>query len=286
MVKNNFRRMTLSDFNMMIAPLARFPRTVALAAGALALSLSMTACKPDYPKCDKDEHCNESEKGKNEGKLYCVNGMCQQCRQDADCGDPTMTCAAGVCEQTQGYCTTTADCGQGEKCEANRCQPECSSDAECGVGGKCVSSRCVSSTQCSVDGDCGSGQICDAGTCVAASDGPTDCSLITVYFAFDDSTLSADSKASLDRVAQCIKEKQFGTIEIAGHTDEVGSEEYNIALGERRATSVREYLTRLGVKQGALKTISYGEEVPQQNCGEGAPDTCRRTNRRVEFAPN
>ena len=87
--------------------------TSTLALGAFAtLSLAVVGCSPDYPKCDTDSDCHESE--------YCVNGMCQQCRGDQDC-PAGQSCAAGACQAIEGYCTSSSDCAAGQECQNNVC---------------------------------------------------------------------------------------------------------------------------------------------------------------------
>lgn len=83
-----------------------------------------------------------------------------------------------------------------------------------------------------------------------------------VYFAFDKSDLSPEARNILEENAAALK--KFGTakIQIEGHCDERGSTDYNLALGERRAASVKSYLTSLGIPEDRLSTISYGEEMP------------------------
>ena len=247
----------------------------------LGALLALSGCKPDYPKCETDEHCRSSEQGQKEGKLYCVNGLCQECRTDEHCGDPGMECNAGVCEEIPGYCTSDADCPGNGKCRDNRCGPECKSDDECGPNEKCEGGECVAKAECSVDADCEADEICQDGKCVPAPD-PT-CSLETVYFAFDSSSLSSTARSTLQDNADCIKE-EGSSVELAGHADQRGTNEYNIALGERRARSVKDYLENLGVSSGSLDTISYGEERPVRQCPEtGGSESCYEENRRVEF---
>jgi len=72
------------------------------------------------------------------------------------------------------------------------------------------------------------------------------------------------------------------TIMVEGHCDERGSAEYNLGLGDRRASSAKEFLVSLGLPGDRLKTISYGKERPQ--CTE-ADETCYQKNRRVHFSP-
>lgn len=83
-----------------------------------------------------------------------------------------------------------------------------------------------------------------------------------VFFDFDSSALSADSRATLGRQAAYLKQFPGKTIIVAGHCDERGTREYNLALGEQRANAVKQYLVSLGVDGGRVSTISYGKERP------------------------
>lgn len=102
----------------------------------------------------------------------------------------------------------------------------------------------------------------------------------TVYFAFDDYTLNSDAQGRLTGLADHLKQGQTTVVQIEGHCDERGSIEYNLALGERRAQSVKNYLSQLGVDAGRLSTISYGEEKPAV---EGHDEAAWAKNRRAEF---
>ena len=86
--------------------------------------------------------------------------------------------------------------------------------------------------------------------------------LSDIYFAYDDFSLSSQAKKTLVENAAWMISNSQKVITIEGHCDERGTEEYNIALGERRANSAKRYLINLGVKSGQLSTISYGEERP------------------------
>lgn len=246
---------------------------------AACLTLLGTACGPKYPKCNDDDDCRKSEEGQAEGKLYCVNGLCQQCAEDADCGDPSLECNAGVCDQIPGYCVSADDCPGNQKCRDNRCGPECMDDSECGEGQKCEGGTCVAAAECSSNADCGQGMACRDGKCVAAN---SSCSLEPVYFAYDSSALDDSARSTLQSNADCMKEGGLSA-RLEGHTDERGTNEYNIALGERRARSAYKYMRDLGVAKADMTTISYGEERPVRECGEEGPESCHRRNRRVEF---
>ena len=83
-----------------------------------------------------------------------------------------------------------------------------------------------------------------------------------VFFGLDSSSLSNEAKAVLDRQAAWLVEHDRFAITVSGHCDERGTREYNIALGEKRAESVRRYLVSRGVEADRIETISYGKERP------------------------
>ncbi len=83
-----------------------------------------------------------------------------------------------------------------------------------------------------------------------------------VYFEFDSTALSDESRTRRTNNASWLKQNAAANIKIEGHTDEKGTTQYNIALGERRAQVARDYLLRLGVASARIKIISYGEEQP------------------------
>lgn len=84
----------------------------------------------------------------------------------------------------------------------------------------------------------------------------------TVYFAFDSYTLDAVAQRTLERQAAVLLKSGSIPVTVEGHADERGTREYNLALGERRASSVKDYLVASGVTPGRVRTISYGEERP------------------------
>lgn len=101
-----------------------------------------------------------------------------------------------------------------------------------------------------------------------------------VYFDFDKSTLKDDSKAVLSRNAEWLRGNPQVRVQVEGHADERGTEEYNLALGERRAEAVKSYLTSLGIEGNRLNTISYGEEKPAD---PGHGESAWSKNRRADF---
>ncbi|WP_449258637.1 peptidoglycan-associated lipoprotein Pal [Chlorobium limicola] len=101
-----------------------------------------------------------------------------------------------------------------------------------------------------------------------------------VFFEFDSSLLSADAQETLSKNAAWLKQNPRTKVTIEGHCDAVGTSEYNMALGERRADAAGEYLKRLGVEASRMNTVSYGEERPFST---GTSEEDYAQNRRAHF---
>lgn len=99
-------------------------------------------------------------------------------------------------------------------------------------------------------------------------------------FSYDDSTLASKYLPSINAQAEYLKSHSGARVLIAGHTDERGSREYNVALGERRANTVADILRMAGVGRQQMRVVSYGRERPA-NLGHDA--SAHAQNRRVEF---
>jgi peptidoglycan-associated lipoprotein len=173
---------------------------------------------------------------------FCVNGLCQQCRGDQDC-PAGQRCASGACQAIPGYCTSAADCGPGEECQNNTCVTAATS---------------------------------------AAPPPPPEpvagqCSLEAIYFEFDSSTLDDSARSKLGDVANCIKTRGLKSVHVTGLTDPRGTEEYNLALGDRRAQSAKKYLETL-VPGSTLSSSSMGEEL-----ATGSDESSWSRDRRVDF---
>jgi peptidoglycan-associated lipoprotein len=204
-----------------------------LLASVAAILLLATGCPPKYPKCSQDKDCHEKE--------YCVNGQCQQCRGDGDCAGGK--CNGGRCEAAAPpsiVCSDDGQCPAGQSCIDGQCKP-CTADAQCGEGGKCNAGRCA---RAAAGGEGGGGAT-----------GP--CKLSPVYFDFNEYSLTTEATGAIDSDAECLK-KASKPVTLTGHTDQRGTEEYNLALSDKRAQSVRDRLTRMGVS-APLKTVARGE---------------------------
>jgi peptidoglycan-associated lipoprotein len=101
-----------------------------------------------------------------------------------------------------------------------------------------------------------------------------------IHFAYDQHTLSDQSREILAGNAAWMKANPGAKVVIEGHCDERGSDEYNLALGERRAQAAQSYLVSLGIDSGRLSTVSYGEERPLT---PGQGEQAWVQNRRAEF---
>jgi peptidoglycan-associated lipoprotein len=102
----------------------------------------------------------------------------------------------------------------------------------------------------------------------------------TIYFEFDQATLTDLAKDTLVRNAEWLRSNADARVQVEGNADERGTNEYNLSLGERRAAAVKSYLASLGVDGSRLVVISYGEERPAE-AGHG--EDAWTKNRRVDF---
>ncbi|MBI5179656.1 MAG: peptidoglycan-associated lipoprotein Pal [Nitrospinae bacterium] len=102
-----------------------------------------------------------------------------------------------------------------------------------------------------------------------------------IYFDFDKFDITAPSRETLAKDAGIIKANPGVKVVIEGHCDERGTSEYNLALGERRASAAKKYLVSLGVDESRLYTISYGEEKPAD---AGHNEAAWAKNRRVQYS--
>jgi len=250
-------------------------RRLIFAAFISGAALLATGCGPTYPKCDNDDHC--SEKGE-----FCVNGLCQQCRENSQCTGAGMICVSSKCVRKPGYCDENIACPNPQKCRDKMCGPECIDNSECGGGEYCKSGSCTTKPMCGEGADnpqCPPGQNCMGGFCQVSR---VSCGAATepVYFDYDKYNVRGDQRAKLDGLANCLKKDAAPPLKIEGHCDERGTEEYNLALGERRAETAKRYLQNVGVGADKLSTQSWGEERP---AAQGSNQAAWAKNRRTEF---
>ena len=174
---------------------------------------------------------------------FCVNGLCQRCRTIKDCG-VCETCNAGRCDAVVGCCTTDRDCAAGQLCKEGQCE----------------------------------GQEISRPAGVVEVEEEDVCSMEKIYFDFDEYLLNEGAREALLSNVRCLREREVVDILLEGHCDERGTENYNLALGDRRATSVGDYLKHYGFMK--IRTVSYGENRPAA-CGHD--EDAWKMNRRVEF---
>jgi peptidoglycan-associated lipoprotein len=244
--------------------------TLALAAVAVAVAFLGSACPADYPSCETDKDCHPKE--------HCVAAKCQQCRDSNDC-PAGQACKAGKCDAIPGYCRSKADCPANQECLANKCKA-CVNDKECPGGQHCVKGTCSAKKPCKTDNDCPQDEDCVNGFCSkekAPTPPPTQCTLDAVFFDFNESALTTEATAVLARDGECLK-KVARPAQLIGHTDPRGTQEYNLALSEKRAQSVRDHLGRLGVEGTQLSVLPRGSLD-----AKGTDEPSWAQDRRVDF---
>lgn len=255
-----------------------------LPAAFLWLCAALCACTPklSYPECHTDPDCAPH------GQV-CVTGFCKQCRADDQCKAGEQ-CLSGGCAQ-KPECAADRDCAAGLRCQQQKCAPECAeatAATDCGKGRFCRAGRCAADEECVADADCGEGKACVEGLCKAPPVKASlrtdlgDCSVTAAFFGYDDAALDARARESLELSWTCLRRQGFRRLTLAGHTDERGTTEYNLALGSRRAEAVRKYLTGLGAEARALRTVSFGKEKPVD---PASTEAAWAKNRRVELLP-
>jgi peptidoglycan-associated lipoprotein len=121
----------------------------------------------------------------------------------------------------------------------------------------------------------------DSRASISALDDPqSPLSVRVIYFEYDSSDIRPEYRQTIEAHAAYLTANPATTIKLEGHADERGSREYNLALGERRAQSIRRQMTLLGASANQIRTVSYGEERPAI---EGHDETAWSENRRVEI---
>lgn len=132
--------------------------------------------------------------------------------------------------------------------------------------------------QVSGQGDYNTSSSLDA---LRRGESPSSGPLKAIYFDFDSYGLRPEARETLKANATWLKANPAARVEVEGHCDERGTNEYNLALGAKRANAARDYLVTLGVTADRIKTVSYGEEIPV--CKESS-EGCWQQNRHARFA--
>ncbi|HEU5060197.1 MAG TPA: OmpA family protein [Kofleriaceae bacterium] len=227
--------------------------------------------KAKYPSCGSDRDCREGE--------HCVNRQCAQCAVDSHCKKGE-ECVKGACVLPKGGCRKDGDCKPGMVCLDNKCSA-CKADGECGPDRRCENGRCLARGACKTDEDCAEDEDCVEGVCRRGGRGkPPDvgCSFEPIYFGYDQANLDDRATRALNAAAECVQQAPRRGVFLTGHTDPRGTEEYNIALSERRAIVVADYLARLGIDPARFRVIPKGETE-----ASGADEAGWAEDRRVEI---
>jgi peptidoglycan-associated lipoprotein len=242
---------------------------ILVAGVALVLGLSTSSCgsAAKQPGCKADKDCKNGQ--------VCAANKCVECIDSAQCGSGKR-CVANAC-LVAPECERDDQCQDGKVCQAGRCKA-CAADSEC-PSGSCQAGACAPAKKCSKDADCADDEDCLNGVCRKAgavtNPGDASCTLATVYFKFDDSNVQPSERDRLAANVACIEKTKGKSVYLFGHTDTSGTEEYNIALSERRAQAVADYMARLGTDPARLQVVPKGETQPT-----GLGDD---RDRRVEF---
>jgi len=252
----------------MVRSLSGLGHAILVAGFALGFGLATASCgdTSKKPGCKADKDCKSP--------LVCAANTCVECTQDSQC-PRGKHCNANACVAA-AECERDDDCGGGKVCQAGKCKA-CASDGEC-PSGSCKAGACTPAKKCQKDDECADDEDCINGVCrkaTAGASGDVTCTLSTVYFAFDDSTVQASERDRLTGNVACIEKTKGKNVYLIGHTDTSGTEEYNIALSERRAQAVADYMARFGSDLARLQVVPKGETEPT-----GLGDD---KDRRVEF---
>ena len=268
-----------------------------------AVALFAACGKPNYPECKVDDDCKEHQQ-------VCIEGFCKECRDDKQCKEG-FVCGKDHACAPKPQCGKKEDCPSGQKCSPDqKCVAECTAETaakDCAAGQRCLANgACGGPDDCSGEGDCGDGKACINGKCGVKSiscngddecpdgsacvgsvckqgaarkvKGPA-CEMQAVHFDFDQATIKKSERAALDSDVQCIQKLGAKKLLVEGHTDERGTTEYNLALGNRRAAAVKKFLKHAapGVR---VETQSLGKEKP---IDEGHDEGAWGKNRRAEM---
>ncbi|MBC7161121.1 MAG: peptidoglycan-associated lipoprotein Pal [Immundisolibacter sp.] len=155
----------------------------------------------------------------------------------------------------------------------------CGKKATTRAGGDAASTSGTAGTGTGADGAYGAGS--GTGFAAGSLDDPSSpLSQRKIYFGLDRYDVTDEYRSLVEAHAGYLRSSPSAAVTLEGHTDERGSREYNIALGERRSNAVRDLLVALGASASQITTVSYGEEKPASDCHD---ESCWSQNRRVEI---
>lgn len=240
----------------------------------LLIAFSSAGCpdkKAKYPTCGSDKDCKDGQ--------HCFQKQCSQCSEDSHCED-FERCDQGSCVLQDDKCRTNDDCVKGQICLKNTCT-SCESDEQCGPNAKCSDGACLERGSCTKDEDCADDEDCIDGTCQQpgrSAPPELSCTLDSVYFDLNVYSVGTEFTETLQKNSECIQEASDRSIFVEGHTDDQGTDEYNIALSEKRARSVADFLARLGIDPVRLQVVPKGESE-----STGGDEDSRAEQRRVDF---
>lgn len=227
---------------------------------AILLPLCLLNCQKKVSTgiCKTNADCLSDATGKTSNGV-CYMGKCEECVEDSDC---TMLkqCVKNRCLQS---CETNADCGENAHCEENFCIANCLDNSYCPGGQECYEGRCI--------------------TKEAMNKSPSlKCQgLERLHFEFDRYDISEIYYKNLANLAACLEENPSSGLIIEGHADNRGTPAYNMALSEKRANAVKDYLVkRKGIASIRIKTVPYGEGKPLM---DEENEYAFKQNRRAEF---
>ena len=227
-----------------------------------AAAVCVSGCKACTQVCEGEDEC----RAKSAATPVCMDGRCVRCGVDEHCA-VCQRCAGNTCHGIESCCTRDVECRE----RGERCWPV--------AGGRQGQGRC--GPEC-VSGEpnraCPEGQRCVRGACASVPAAPaTTCELAQIHFDYREHGIADSQRRAVEANAACLR--TLGKpIRIAGHCDDRGSDEFNLALGTRRALAVKRQYEMLGVMVH-MDTTSFGEEIPV--C-QAQTEACWASNRRVE----
>jgi hypothetical protein len=228
-------------------------RSISLTTATTTLMLvaaALVGCPraPEYPACNADGDCPAGES--------CVDHQCQACRSDGDCPTANLVCVDFRCvEASPARCESSETCAAGLRCVEGSCSP-CTDSSECPTGVCHESGRCEQPA-CATDDACPTAEICDGNQCLPEplADASV-CGVAKLAFALDSAQLSPGNQERLAHATPCLLEQlASATLSLAAHGDALGSEDYQQALAQRRAASVRAFLLGRGLPEDRVRVL-------------------------------